>query len=726
MSLKSCVRSLVVQTALASIYVAGAAAQTALPTAGPMPTLRSGAPVPPAPIDNSRFGAPAPVPSPAPALAPRPAAPAAAAAPAANAFTSSIAAPARSASVRPVRGSLKDGLDATHNDMRTARAIRAGMAPDSLDHQILTWAIALRGGSDVPASEIGAAMRELQGWPGMQTLRENSERALYREDRPATDILNTFASSAPQTPQGNMALARALIQTGQAGKAKSIIVSVWRNERLDQSLETQILNNFGTLLTKADHKYRMDMLLYAGRVSDAQRVAGLANSETLYRARAASIRGAADADQLLARVPANQRSDPSFLFTQAENLRKKNQPVEAAKILMSAPRDPALLVDGDKWWNEQRIVSRMLLERGQAAEAYRLVSRHSASGIVSRVEAEFHAGWYAMRALGDPRTAGAHFAKIAQVSNRPLTQSRAYYWMGRAAEVGGPGNANRYFAQAAQYGATFYGQLAAVRLRQTPGDIRYPSPSNSDRQRFQNRNAVKAILRLQEIGSDWRAAQLYRSLSEELESPGELALLAGLAERRGNHALSLDVGKRAYARGVNAPALAFPTGVIPDSARISPSGKALAYAIARQESAFNPRAKSPVGALGLLQLMPATAQSLSKEAGLPYSEAKLLSDVSYNAQLGSQYLGNQISSFDGSYVLTFAAYNAGPRRAREWIQRFGDPRGQPLDEVVDWIEMIPFTETRNYVQRVMENYQVYKIRLGAGFSIEKDLRTGRN
>ncbi|WP_244490874.1 lytic transglycosylase domain-containing protein [Aureimonas frigidaquae] len=735
MSVHSRFRHFALQTALAGVFVTGAWAQSVLPAAGPMPTLRSGAAPSPArspaqaraPIDSERFGGSVPTPRPTPnfpgAAAARPAP--AEAAPAAAAFTSSIAATSRPAAVRAINGSLKEGLDATHNDIPRARAIRASMAPNSLDHKILTWAIALKGGPAVPATEIAAAMQELAGWPGMQTLRENSERALYRENRPARDILAAFGNSAPQTPQGTMALAKALIESGQAGRARGLITQLWRTEQMDRGTEQQVMTTFGTLLTKDDHKARMDMLLYAGRVNDAQRFAGLANSETLFRARAASIRGDANADALLAAVPRSQHSDPSYMFTLAENLRKKNRVTEAAKIMMSAPRDPAQLVDPDAWWNEQRIISRMLLEQGNRREAYQLAARHSAQGTVARVEADFHAGWYALRALGDPATASRHFAKVAEVSTRPLTQSRAYYWMGRAAEAGGPGNARQYYQRAARFGATYYGQLAAAKLGARPGEISYPRPSNADRQRFQNRDAVRALVRMHQIGSDWRAAQLYRSLADELDNPGELALLANLAEQRGDHAMSLDVGKRAYARGIDAPALAFPVGVIPDSARISAAGKALAYAIARQESAFNPGAKSPVGALGLLQLMPATAKTLARETGVAYSEARLLNDVSYNAQLGSRYLGQQIDAFNGSYVLTFAAYNAGPRRAREWIQRFGDPRGQSVDEVVDWVEMIPFTETRNYVQRVMENYQVYKMRLGAGFSIESDLRNGR-
>jgi soluble lytic murein transglycosylase len=236
---------------------------------------------------------------------------------------------------------------------------------------------------------------------------------------------------------------------------------------------------------------------------------------------------------------------------------------------------------------------------------------------------------------------------------------------------------------------------------------------------------VRAIKRLEQLDLESRANILYRALADELDSPGELAMLAAMAERRGDYYMALKVGKQANNRGVDAPALAFPIGVIPSSANISASGKALAYAIARQESEFNPGAKSGAGALGLLQLMPGTAKSVAAKAGLGFNLSRLTSDPGYNATLGARFLGEQIDTFSGSYVLTFIAYNAGPRRAREWVERFGDPRGKSIDQVVDWVERIPFTETRNYVQRVMENYQVYKMRLGADASIERDLVMGR-
>ena len=265
----------------------------------------------------------------------------------------------------------------------------------------------------------------------------------------------------------------------------------------------------------------------------------------------------------------------------------------------------------------------------------------------------------------------------------------------------------------------------SVGRRAERADIAYPEPSVADQKNFAGREAVTAIRRLQQAGYERYADTLYRDLAGQLNNPGELALLAGMAQRQGNHFLALRIGKIAAARGIDVGALSHPMGVIPDSADISGSGKALAYAIARQESEFNVGAVSSAGARGLLQLMPDTAKQLARKAGLTFSESRLTSDAAFNATLGATFLGQQLDRFGGSYVLTFAAYNAGPRRAAQWVAKYGDPRGKDLDAVVDWIERIPYTETRSYVQRVMENYEVYKMRISGGFDIAGDLVDGR-
>lgn len=629
----------------------------------------------------------------------------------------------RLAAVSPA---LKAGLDAlSDKDGAQAIAIRNRM-PDGLDRHMLTWSIAMSGLKDVPAAEIAAAQRQLQGWPGLKAFRANSEKALFRENPPAGTVLSAFGTTAPETTEGTMLLARAHLAAGDRGKATSLIRTLWRTETLDEAAENRVLGEFSSLLRPADHRARMDYLMYRERVSQAKRFATLGEAQSLYKAWAGLISRAKNVDGLIAAVDRSWAKDPALLFIRIENLRRQQKFEEAAKLLGQMPRERAQLVNTGAWWDEQRIIARGLADLGQFREAYRIVSRHVATEATDVVDAEFHAGWYALQALNDPDTASRHFARILEVSNRPLSASRALYWLGRASEASRDGKARDYFARAAQHSSTFYGQLAAARIDRPGIQIPYPKPSADERARFMARESVQAIARYEAAGHGWRAQSLYRALADQLDSPGELALLSARAEKSdGGHQLSLQIGKTAYSRGIDVPALAFPIGVIPSSANIAGSGKALAYAIARQESAFNPAAVSPADARGLLQLLPSTAKGVAARHGIAYAPDKLTRDPGFNATLGAHYLGEQIDAFGGSYILTFIAYNAGPRKVPEWIERYGDPRGKSIDEVVDWIERIPFPETRNYVMRVMENYQVYKSRLGQTTDIVHDLRFGR-
>lgn len=620
---------------------------------------------------------------------------------------------------------LKAGLDAlASGDVAAARTVRDGLDPRALDTHILTWAIAVRGGDRVPSAEIAAAAHDLQGWPEMATLRRNSERALYRENPPPQAVLATFGATAPQTTEGAILLARAYLATNARDQARTMLGAFWREKTLSAKDESSILAEFGGLIDKADHRFRMERMLYDENVSSAQRIANAAGAPDLAKAWTAVLRGGRDADQLLAAVPKEQRS-AGFQFAQAKQLRRENQLAGAAAIMIAAPKDAASLVDPDAWWVERRVLSRALMDADQVKLAYQVAASHAAESTNSKVEAEFHAGWYALRGLGDAKLAAGHFARIAELADGPISRSRAYYWLGRAAEAGAPGDASACYAMAAHFGTTFYGQLAAQKLGRSVLDLPYPQPSEDDRANFGRREAVQAIDRLEQAGHGDIADRLYRDLAEQLNSPGELALLAQRAEARGNHFLALKIGKTAVSRGIDIGALSHPIGVIPASADISSAGKALAYAVARQESEFNVGAVSGVGARGLLQLMPGTAKDLAKRVGLPYSMQRLTTDAGYNATLGAAFLAQQLDRFDGSYILTFAGYNAGPSRASEWMRKYGDPRGRDIDSVVDWIERIPFTETRSYVQRVMENYQVYKMRLTGKFDIVDDLVKGR-
>lgn len=620
---------------------------------------------------------------------------------------------------------LKAGLDALRlDDLANARAIRDSLPGASLDRHILEWAIALSGDPAVSSREIVQAAKDLPGWPGLAALQRNFERALYRENPPAPDVKAAFAASAPQTPLGAAILARALVAEGRADAARDVLAPFWRKSVISAADEDAILSEFSGILTPADHFQRMSAMLYSERPAAAGRVGKLANAEPLFKAWSAAIRKDAKTSALLKAVPPEQQKAAGFQFAKALWLRKTGKLKEAAKVMEAAPTDAESLIDPDAWWNERRILARSLWDAGQGKLAYKTAAMHSAQSPADAVEAEFHAGWIALRALNDPKLAEDHFTRLLSLSTLPQSSSRGYYWLGRTIAASGRDPADAY-KRAAHFGTTFYGQLAAAEINATALEIAAPSPNPGDLKQFEAREAVAAIRRLQAAGHGTRARQIYYALAEELSSAGEVALLAGEAAKIPDPFVELKVGKIAAARGLDVGALSHPLGAIPLDADIAGSGKALAYAIARQESEFNTGAVSKAGALGLLQLLPSTAEEVAKSKGLPFEKFKLTNDPAYNASLGAHYLGEQIDRFDGSYILTFAGYNAGPRRAQEWMKKYGDPRGKDIEFVVDWIERIPFSETRHYVQRIMENYQVYKARLSETVSIESDLINGR-
>jgi soluble lytic murein transglycosylase len=620
---------------------------------------------------------------------------------------------------------LKAGLDALkQDDLKNARAIRDSLPTASLDRHILQWAIALSGDPSIPSREIALAAADLPGWPGLVALRRNFERALYRENPSAKDVIAAFASSAPQTPVGAALLARAHVAQGNPKAAHEVLAPLWRRAVISAEDEQVILSEFGSLLTKDDHFHRMSAMLYDERPASAGRVSVLANAEPLFAAWSAAIRKDAKTGSLLKAVPAESQKAAGFQFAKALWLRKTGKLKDAAKLMAEAPAGAADLIDPDAWWNERRILARGLWDAGQAKLAYQTASMHAAQSPSAAAEAEFHAGWIALRALKDTKAAETHFTRLLNISTMPQSLARGYYWLGRTIAASGRDPADAY-RRAAHFGTTFYGQLAAAKIGASTLEISTPAPSPAEIKQFEARESVSAIRRLQAAGHGTRARTIYYALAEELSSIGEIALLAGEADKINDHFVALKVGKIAAQRGLDVGALSHPLGAIPVDADIAASGKALAYAIARQESEFNTGAVSKAGALGLLQLLPSTAQEVAKNKGLAFEQHRLTTDSGYNAALGAHYLGEQIDRFDGSYILTFAGYNAGPRRSQEWMKKYGDPRGKDIEFVVDWIERIPFTETRHYVQRIMENYQVYKARLGGQASIESDLIYGR-
>ncbi len=624
---------------------------------------------------------------------------------------------------------LKAGLDALDKGrVRDAFAIRKSMKP-SLDRRILDWRLIVSAPTAVSYDFVTGFEKEAPHWPSDELVRSRAEAALSRERANPDTVLRLFAQRPPETTVGKLLQAKSFKAVGRDKEAKALVRTVYRTKRLSSSLEKQIRRDYGNYLSNADHLHRVDMYLFDDRINDAKRTYPLltGNQKAYFNARAAVIRKKSNAKKLLADVPRSMRKHPGYIFARIQHLRRTKNPRDAAKLMVSAPTDPRVLVDRDEWWVERRLTSRNVLDVGDATTAYRIAARHAAESPAKYAEAEFHAGWYALRFQKNPRKAEPHFRNILKVATLPATISRAYYWLGRTEEARGrKRQAADYYQKAGAHGTAYHGQLARARMgKRTVGMARYPSPSREDKRAFNADDRVKAIKRLIKAKHPNKTGQLYRQLAMSLPSADQVALLTEMAEKQGQHQLALMVGKTAIKNNPKAAPLAFPISAIPKDVKIRKGvEKPMVYAIARQESAFNPTARSHAGALGLLQLMPATAKRTARSIGASYSKSRLTSDPTYNATLGAAHLGELVDAYRGSYIMTFAGYNAGPGRVKQWVERYGDPRNPNVDPV-DWIERIPFTETRNYVQKITENLQVYRERIdGKGLSIEKDLRRG--
>jgi soluble lytic murein transglycosylase len=633
----------------------------------------------------------------------------------------------REAIIAASKGAFDAGLDALNrNDAQAAMSARDDLVPrDGIERKALTYAIVTSGLSGISSEEYLVARETLAGWPGLSDLDSHYERALYREHPSDDAIFAAFRLRSPQTPEGTILYARALRNAGEPDKAKAMVTTLWAGTPLNTWLEGEILSHFGDILTPADHKARMDYLLYRDRIKQAARFAKLANAQALYDAWSAVIRRAPKAPQLLKAAQAGFKDDGALLYINIMAKEQVNDFDGAAKLLQTLPPAADDRVNSDEWWHEQRIVSRGLFEEGKFRAAYDLAAKHVAESPGALADAEFHAGWYALVGLKDGRLAATHFDRLLKTATTPQTTSRAHYWRGRAEKAAG-GDAQPFYAQAARFDHSFYGLVATAQLASTtlaPNPI-LNRPTPSERLHFAARGAVKAIDLFEKSGYSAAAKRLYRGMADQLEDPEALTLLAEKAAREKDNALALEIGKKAYAKGGDDAALAYPLGAIPEAAGLSGTQLALAYAIARQESGFNAQAVSGARAVGLMQILPGTAKDMASQLGLAYAPEKLTEDTAYNTILGTRYLDNQIKRQAGSYILTFAAYNAGPAKVREWLKRFGDPRGKDLEFVLNWIESIPFPETRDYVMRVMENFEAYQQQLGLASNISADLAAG--
>lgn len=613
-------------------------------------------------------------------------------------------------------------------DLGGAMSLRATLR-DPGAVALIDWLSIRFSSRQVGFSKINGFMRDHRDWPMMSMVRRRAEEALWLENVAAPTVRAFFASNGkPVRPEGKLALARALLAGGQRDAASAVAREAWRQEDLGGALEAQAFAAFGPYLTVADHRARAEKQFLNDNVDAGLRAAARVGGSyvAVGKALAAVVRKRPDAAGALAAVPSGLRSDPAYLFAVAKFNRRSDRPKEAAAALAKAT--PSQVADPDAWSVERRVIARDLLDAGDAKLAYEVIRRTEAASDISRIESNMLAGFIALRALGDAKTAYRHFTNVQSQATIPGTLSRALYWQGRALEAMGDQNTARAaYARAGNHVTSYYGQIARARLKLADLPIRrLPSPTATDRATFGSRIAVRAIDLLYRAGEKELALPMVASLSGNLKTAGELVLLGELTQRNKDPRATLVVGKEGLNNGFPVDALAYPTGGIPSFRPVGPTIETpVVHAIARQESAFNPKAVSHANARGLLQLLPATAARTAKNAGVPFNAARLTTDAAFNAQIGAAHLGELARDFNGSYVMVFAAYNAGSSRVVEWVRRYGDPR-KPDTDPVDWVERIPFTETRNYVQRVMENTQVYRTRLGGrtALLIERDMVRG--
>ncbi len=615
-------------------------------------------------------------------------------------FTGSIGTSA-SAAAR----ALQPLSEALSNDQGQRAYGIAQSISDPATRDLGLWMIARTRADDLPL-ELRTAFRDaFSGWPGAGIIARQTETAIMARYGAQVPPASLFGAETARTPEAQLAQAQALAQAGQTQEARRIVADLWRSDVLDDGLEGRLLSTLGNLLTQDDHRHRAHWLLYRDRVTGAERLSQyLTNADRAsITARGQAIRNGASALSAVQRAQQANPRDVHLIYELARLHRRADRPRQAASLLQSVRTTGDALVRPDVWWRERRIVMQDLIEARQPDLAYQLVATLPGSSAGDDAEAAFRAGWIALRYLNTPGRAEPHFRQILEIGTTPITRARGYYWLGRALSArGDTTGANQAYAQAMNYGETFYGQAAStitglpIRFEQVP---RSQAPDHGF---FAYADTLYTLDRRTD------ARLFLYALARDGATPAQIAAMADLAERHGDATSVVQLGKIGALRHRSLALLGYPTGAFPQNARI-PERLPLevAYAISRQESGFDARARSHAGALGLMQLMPETARRIAGQVGVSHSTARLTSDPAHNVTLGAYHLDELIAEYNGSYILTFIAYNAGPRRVPQWIERFGDPRSGQID-VIDWIELIPFSETRSYVQRVLENIFVYQ------------------
>ncbi len=601
----------------------------------------------------------------------------------------------------------------------------AARAHERLPAKIIRWMDLARPRSGHSFAEISAFIRSNPAWPNHNGLARQAEETMPAT-MPAAEVVAWFEAHAPVSALGVGRYADALVARGDSDKAAALVKRFWLEANFTAAEdEVAFRHRFAAVLQPADHLARLERVLWDHQALAAQRLLPLVDEgqRALALARLALAGDEPGLDETLRRVPPQLAGDPGLAYERLHWRRAKENYAGALEILNHPPAElgrPAL------WWTERNFFVRLLLKQRNPSAAYLLVTAHGLSAGQPLAEAEFLAGWLALRHLHLPAEALGHFQRLYEAVTAPMSRARGAYWCGRAADaLDDHEQAQDWYRKAAAFPTMFYGQMATLALGReiAPAMPAEPVPGAEAALRFARRDLVQAARLLHEIDpgdSAGRVGLFLRRMARDVTDAADWPLLGRLAIELNRPDEAIFVAKQAFQAGVVLTGSGYPEVSLRSNVGIE---GALALALIRQESTFNNKIVSSAGARGLMQLMPNTSKRLAHKLSLKHdpTDARLSEDNDYNILIGTAEIQELLESYHGSYILTIAGYNAGSGRIDDWLGIYGDPRKPGVDPL-DWIESIPFAETRNYVQRVLEAAQVYRWRRGAGGrSLKQDL-----
>ena len=610
-----------------------------------------------------------------------------------------LAARQRREAVRNILASAKAGKPADE-------ALLAAAGGDPALEVAAEW-IALRV-TEPRYQSVHAFLDRHPDWPDAPRLLRLAERDLYRRGDTPEAMVAAFAAHPPISDLGRRAQARALIAVGRTADARAAIADIYMMQRMSDAEEASFLKVYGKALRSTDHARRATYQLYFERVRSAERA--VARSEDDAAKRRVEICAASIRKQKLPAISAEARRDPHVAFCLAERTDGYTAASHLARVEGAGDA-----IGPKSRLSQRRDLAREMLDAGQIDLAYRVAAHHGITAAAQAAEAEGLAGWIALRGLGDPDRAEPHFRKLAKLATRPISKARAAYWLGRVHDARDEMvEAVKSYRQAAMHPTTYYGQLAHARMGLPNLKIaERPQSVAAQRRAFENRLSTRTAELLAAAGERDLAATLASGMVNTARRAVDADLAGRMVAAFADAKSQVAVGKRASYRGIALDRYAFPMVDVIEEAGREGIDAAMLHGVARQESLFDTMAGSHVGAQGLMQLMPGTAREVSAQIGERYAKSRLTSDPAYNVALGKSYLAGLDRRFAGSQPMMFAGYNAGPGRVNQWVRRYGDPR-LSVEAAVDWVERIPFDETRNYVMRVMENVAVYRARMANG------------